>query len=70
MSDVNNKTIAEKTRQLDELVAWFDGDDFELEQALDKFSQAEKLAQEIEHDLLSLKNAVTIVKEKFDQVAL
>lgn len=69
MSDVNNKTIAEKTRQLDELVAWFDGDDFELEQALDKFSQAEKLAQEIEHDLLSLKNAVTIVKEKFDQVA-
>jgi exonuclease VII small subunit len=69
MSDVNNKTIAEKTRQLDELVAWFDSDDFELEQALDKFSQAEKLAQEIEHDLLSLKNAVTIVKEKFDQVA-
>lgn len=67
MSDVNNKTIAEKTQQLDELVAWFDSEEFELEQALDKFSQAERLAKEIEHDLLALKNAVTVVKEKFDQ---
>lgn len=61
-----NKTISEKTATLRELVAWFDGEDFALEEALDKFKQAEVLAQEIEHDLQSLKNDITVVKQKFD----
>lgn len=65
MSVKNNATISEKTAKLSELVAWFDGDDFELEQALDKFSEAEKLAAEIEHDLLALKNNIEVVKAKF-----
>lgn len=61
-----SKTISEKTAELNELVSWFDGDDFELEAALDKFKQAETLAQEIEQDLTSLKNDIQIVKQKFD----
>jgi len=65
MSVKNNATISEKTAKLSELVAWFDGDDFELEQALDKFSEAEKMAAEIEHDLLALKNDIEVVKAKF-----
>jgi exodeoxyribonuclease VII small subunit len=60
-------SIAEKTAKLSELVAWFDSDDFELEQALDKFSEAEKLAAEIEHDLLALKNNIEVVKAKFSE---
>ena len=67
MSANSKKTIAEKTASLDELVAWFNGGDFELEKALEKFKQAEALAAEIEQDLLLLKNDITIVKEKFDQ---
>lgn len=67
MSVKNNMSIAEKTAKLSELVAWFDGDDFELEQALDKFSEAEKLAAEIEHDLLALKNNIEVVKAKFTE---
>ena len=66
MSAKNNPTIAEKTEKLNELVAWFNSDDFELEQALDKFTQAEKLAAEIENDLLALKNRIEIVKTKFE----
>lgn len=65
MSEKNNLTIAQKTAQLNKLVAWFDGDDFELEQALDTFKQAEKLAADIEHDLLTLRNNIEIVKAKF-----
>lgn len=61
------RSIAEKTAQLDELVSWFDSDDFELEQALDKFKEAEKLAAEIEKDLLALKNEVNVIKKKFDE---
>lgn len=68
MSIKNNLTVAEKTAKLSEVVAWFDSDDFELEQALDKFTEAEKLAEEIEHDLLALKNNINIVKAKFTEV--
>ena len=61
-----NKTIADKTQQLNEMIAWFDGSEFSLEQALEKYEQAEKLAKEIENDLLTLKNEIQIVKQKFD----
>ena len=68
MSTKNNPTIAEKTAKLDELVAWFDAEDFELERALDVFTEAEKLAKEIEHDLQALKNNIEIVKVKFSEI--
>ncbi|MFI5212370.1 MAG: hypothetical protein ACHQTE_00220 [Candidatus Saccharimonadales bacterium] len=67
MSTHKTATIAEKTALLNELVSWFDSDDFELEQALDKFAAAEKLADEIESDLLALKNTITIAKAKFNE---
>lgn len=64
-----NKTVNEKIVQLDALVAWFDSDEFEIEEAIGKFREVEKLAEEIEADLLSLKNEVTILKKKFDEAA-
>ena len=63
------RSIAEKTAELDELVSWFDGDEFELEQALEKFKEAEKLAAEIEKDLAALKNDINVVKARFDEAA-
>jgi exonuclease VII small subunit len=65
MSVKNNSTIAEKTAQLSEMIAWFNSDEFELEKALDKFTQAQNLAAEIEKELQSLKNTVTVVKQNF-----
>jgi len=67
MLQKNKLTIAEKTVELDKLVAWFNSSEFVLEQALDKFKDAEKLAEEIENELRELKNNVTIVKEKFSE---
>ena len=67
MSTKNSSTIAEKTAKLDELVAWFDSDDFELEKAVDVFTEAQKLAQEIEHDLQALKNNIEVVKATFSE---
>lgn len=63
----SDQTIAQKTVALNELVEWFDSDDFELEKALDVFSQAEKLADDIEHELLALKNTITVAKAKFNE---
>lgn len=61
-----NKTIAQKTKELSDLVAWFDSDDFSLEESIEKFKIAEKIAVEIEKDLLNLKNEINIIKKKFD----
>ena len=62
----NDKTIQEKMNQLSELVAWFEGDEFELEAAIEKYKTAEVLADEIGKDLSELKNEITVLTEKFD----
>ncbi len=58
-------SIQAKLQQLDEVVAWFQGDDFELEQATDKLQQARSLASDIERDLDSVENEITIIKKSF-----
>lgn len=64
-----NKTIQQRLSELSEMVAWFDSDDFALEEAIDRFKKAEKLADEIEHELGSLKNEIVVLKQKFDTEA-
>ena len=65
MSD-QNKTLQQQMDQLAEMIAWFDSDDFVLDQAIDKFKEAEALATTIGADLSSLKNEFTVLKQKFD----
>lgn len=61
-----NKPVQEKLTTLSELVAWFQSPSFKLEEAVSKYKEAEKLAEEIEKDLTKLKNDITIVKKRFD----
>ncbi|MFZ1361115.1 MAG: exodeoxyribonuclease VII small subunit [Candidatus Saccharimonadales bacterium] len=61
-----NKTIQDTMAELDAAVAWFQSEEFSLEEALPRFKDAEKLAQTIEAELVSMKNDITIIKEKFD----
>lgn len=62
----SNKTISQKRDDLDKIVSWFDSDDFSLEEAIEKFKKAEKLASSIEKDLFEMKNEIKIIKKKFD----
>jgi len=68
MSEKNDSqpTIQEKLAELSDHVAWFQSGAFKLEEALDKFKAAEKLAESIEKDLTKLKNDIKVVKKKFD----
>lgn len=61
----SDTTIQQKIDQLDALVAWFDGDDFQLEQASRKLQEAAKLAKSIEQDLNTVSNEVAQVKRSF-----
>lgn len=61
-----NKSVQEKLAELSELVSWFQSPAFKLEDAVTKFKEAEKLAEEIEKDLTKLKNDIKVVKKKFD----
>jgi exonuclease VII small subunit len=65
MSD-QSKTVQEKLSELSDMVGWFQGASFKLEEAVDKFKAAEKLAEDIEKDLTKLKNDIKVVKKKFD----
>lgn len=67
MSETKKHSIQEKMTKLDELLAWFDGDDFELESAVEKFKEAKSLADEIEKDLMEVQNAITVVAQQFDR---
>lgn len=61
-----NETIAEKMARLNEMVAWFESDDFAIESAMGRFAEAEALAKEIETELSEMKNEITVIKERFD----
>lgn len=67
MSDKNSETVSKKLAKLSELVAWFESDDFVLEEAIERFKEAQKLAEDVETDLSKLKNEITVLKKKFDE---
>lgn len=58
MNTSKTKTIEEKIAELEKLVAWFDSDEFELEQAMEKYESARNLAADIEQDIAALKNTI------------
>ena len=67
MSEKNKVTTQQKIEKLNELVSWFDSDEFDIDLALDRYAAAERLAAEIDTDLRTLKNHITIVKEQISQ---
>jgi exodeoxyribonuclease VII small subunit len=67
MSTAKNKpTLQDQLAELDELLAWFDQSDLDLDQALAKFDQGVKLTEEIKDRLATFENKVTILKKRFD----
>lgn len=66
MSVKNNPTLAEQIEQLDALAAWFEQDDFDIEEAIKKFEEASEVAESVKAKLLNLENKITMLKERFD----
>lgn len=63
----NDTSLNDQLHELDELIAWFDQDDFDLDEALKRFDQGVKLTEEIEERLKKLENKITVLREKFGE---
>lgn len=53
------KTYKQQREELDELLAWFDRDDMDIEEALVKYKQAIKLAKDLQEYLQKAENSIT-----------
>ena len=62
-SDADNRSLREQMEQLEEILAWFDSDEFELEAAVERYQQAARVAGQIDQRLTEIKNKVTIITE-------
>ncbi len=68
MSSPKNETpLSDQLRELDELIAWFDREDFDLDEALKKFDDGIKLTEQIEERLSKLENKITVLRERFGE---
>lgn len=67
MSAEKNKALRDQLAELDTLIAWFDQDDFDLDEALKKFDQGVELAETIKERLNKLENKITVLKKQFDE---
>lgn len=60
------KNLNQQLQELDELLAWFEQPDIDLEEALQKFDQGLVLAESIKKRLVKVENKITVLKERFD----
>lgn len=62
-SNADNRSLREQMEQLEEILVWFDSDEFELEAAVERYQQAARVAEQIDQRLREIKNKVTIITE-------
>lgn len=61
------KPLRDQLAELDHVIAWFDQDDFDLDEALKKFDEGVALAEAVKKRLNELENKIVVLKERFDQ---
>lgn len=61
------KKLSEKLAELDKLVSWFDNEDLDIDEAIEKFDEVGALTGDIKAELEVLENKITVLKQKFDQ---
>lgn len=59
------RSIGEKIEALEQAAAWFQGEEFNLDEAEEKYKQLAKLAKEVDQDLAELKNKIEVVEASF-----
>lgn len=55
----NEKSYKQLRQDLDELLSWFENDDLDVDEAINKYEQAKKLAKELHKYLQDAQNKIT-----------
>lgn len=61
----NEKTIEQMMAELNERIAWFQGEDFNLDEAKQRFIEARQLAKDITMALDDMQHDITVLSEDF-----
>lgn len=62
-NDSKDVTISQNIKKLEQLMEWFDQDDFEIESAIEKFDEANKVAEQIKLQLAAVESKITVLKQ-------
>lgn len=62
----NDKTIEQLMAEIDERVAWFQSDDFVLDEAKERFLEVKRLAERIEKALTEMKNEIEMLEKDLE----
>lgn len=66
MSQTKNKSINSRLQELEAVLAWFDSDDIDLDEALDKFETGSQIVSDIRERLNEVHNKITVLEKRFD----
>ncbi|WLD46629.1 hypothetical protein [Candidatus Nanosynbacter lyticus] len=61
----NEKTIEQMMAELNERIAWFQGEEFNLDEAKQRFIEARQLAKKITAALDDMQHDITVLSEDF-----
>ncbi len=62
----NDMTIEQMMAELNERIAWFQGDDFNLDEAKQKFIEARELSKKITTTLEDMQHDIEVLSEDFN----
>lgn len=62
-------TIQAKLDKIDEICNWFTNDEFNIDQAMEKYEEAMKLSLAAEKEINELNNRFQILQEHFDKIS-
>ena len=62
----NDMTIEQMMDELNERIAWFQGDDFNLDKAKQRFIEARELSKKITATLEDMRHDVEVLSEDFN----
>lgn len=61
----NEKTIEQMMAELNDRIAWFQSEDFNLDEAKQRFIEAQQLAKDITAALDGMQHDITVISEDF-----
>ena len=62
----NDMTIAQMMAELNERIAWFQGDDFNMDEAKQRFIEARELSKKITATLEDMRHDIEVLSEDFN----